>query len=183
MWTENVIKKTCNQSEEATFKSVDAEIEKLDKTARASAFQQDCLKLTRDCAQLAQLFKSETQHERAKKLQKVTHLKNQNAIGAAAVSNYMSKNIRFVGGRVGEIETAMDEAGLLSLTDRRQGVSTVLQKRHLPMSPSQLFCLKYSSHSSVLSEGIECKAHRTLTLHQLVPNVNVLLEPCLAVRQ
>ena len=117
--------KTCKENEEATFKSVDDEIEKLDRTARASAFQQDCLKLTRDCAQLAQLFKSETQHERAKKLQRVTHLKNQNGIGAAAVSNYMTKNIRFVGGRVGELETAMDEAGLLPLTDIRQSVETI----------------------------------------------------------
>lgn len=110
LWTENVEKKTAEI--ENSFAAVDTKIEQLDRDARDSAFRQDCLKLTRDCAQLSLLYKQETKHERALRIQKVTHLKQQNVQGANFIRQFMSLNMRHVAGRTGELESAIDEASL-----------------------------------------------------------------------
>ena len=113
-WTENMIVK--NVPAEEGFVSVDAEITKLDKNAREASFRQDCLKLTRDCAQLAVLYKTEAKHQRAERLHKVSHLKEQNTLGANYIRQFMSRNTRFLAGRLAEQETAMDEADSCQLT-------------------------------------------------------------------
>eukprot|EP00438_Fugacium_kawagutii_P036303 Skav214225 [mRNA] locus=scaffold856:87145:101073:+ [translate_table: standard] len=107
-WTDNVIKKA--SPVEDSFQAVDDQLVQLDKDARASAFRQDTLKLTRDCAQLAQLYKAEANHERSMRIQKVSHLKAQNLAGATYIKKFMSKNARHVAGRTGELEAAADEA-------------------------------------------------------------------------
>ncbi|CAL1149068.1 unnamed protein product, partial [Cladocopium goreaui] len=107
MWTENVCKKA--PPPEVSFQAVDDEISKLDKDARESAFRQDVLKLTRDCAQLGMLYKSMVNHEKAVRIQKVTHLKQQNTIGANFIRRFMSLNMKHVAGRLGELEAATDE--------------------------------------------------------------------------
>jgi hypothetical protein len=88
LWTENVTKKPAPA--EVSFQLVDDEIDKLDKDARESAFRQDCLKLARDCAQLALIYKQLSNHDRAARLQKVTHLKQQNTVGADYVRKFMA---------------------------------------------------------------------------------------------
>eukprot|EP00438_Fugacium_kawagutii_P008727 Skav234438 [mRNA] locus=scaffold1999:32329:32733:- [translate_table: standard] len=108
VWNDNVIKKA--SPVEDSFQAVDDQLVKLDKDARASAFRQDTLKLTRDCAQLGQLYKAEANHERAVRIQKVSHLKAQNLAGATYIKKFMSKNARHVAGRTGELEAAADEA-------------------------------------------------------------------------
>ena len=108
LWTENVTRKSAPT--EVSFQLVDDQIEKLDKDARESAFRQDCLKLTRDCAQLALIYKQVSNHERASRLHKVTHLKQQNTVGADYVRKFMNLNMKHVGGRMGELEAALDEA-------------------------------------------------------------------------
>ena len=110
MWTENVCKKA--PPPEVSFQAVDDEISKLDKDARESACRQDVLKLTRDCAQLGMLYKSMVNHEKAVRIQKVTHLKQQNTIGANFIRKFMSLNMKHVAGRLGELEAATDEARL-----------------------------------------------------------------------
>ena len=111
LWTENVTKKPAPA--EVSFQLVDDEIDKLDKDARESAFRQDCLKLARDCAQLALIYKQLSNHDWAARLQKVTHLKQQNTVGADYVRKFMALNMKHVGGRSGELEGAMDEARCL----------------------------------------------------------------------
>ena len=110
MWTENVTKKA--PPPEVSFQAVDDQISQLDKDARESAFRQDVLKLTRDCAQLGLLYKSMVNHEKAERIQKVTHLKQQNTIGANFIRKFMSLNMKHVAGRIGELESAIDEARL-----------------------------------------------------------------------
>jgi len=110
VWAENVSWGVVKEEGAAAFEAVDAELSRLDKHARRAAFDQDSLKLTRDSAQLALLYKAEAKHERAAHLQKVTHIKCQNSIGASIISKFMSRNVRHVSGRIGEIEHAIDEA-------------------------------------------------------------------------
>ncbi len=110
VWAENVAVPVKDEGGATAFEAVDKELQRLDRHARRSAFEQDCLKLTRDSAMLAQLYKSESKHERACQLAKVTHIKNQNGVGASIVSRFMSRNVRHLTGRLGEIEHAIDEA-------------------------------------------------------------------------
>ena len=110
VWSEHVSRVVVKDEGVSAFAAVDAALCKLDKHARKAAFDQDCLKLTRDSAQLAQLYKCEAKHGRSVHLQKVTHIKSQNSIGAAAISKYMSRNVRHCGGRTTELEHAIDEA-------------------------------------------------------------------------
>lgn len=136
LWTENLTKKSAPV--EASFQAVDAEISKLDRDARESAFRQDCLKLTRDCAQLAMILKQEISHEKAVRLQKVTHLKKQNTVGANCVSQFMQLNMRHVGGRTGELEGALDEAS-------RQKISKTHATGHFTLHP----CLAMLSYGCI----------------------------------
>lgn len=108
LWNENVVK--IATTVEDSFQAVDNQLVQLDKDARASAFRQDALKLTRDCAQLAQLYQAEAKHERSMRIQKVSHIKAQNQTGANYIKKFMSKNARHVAGRPGELESAADEA-------------------------------------------------------------------------
>lgn len=109
LWSEN-LPAMINECPEKSFVAVDEEINKLDNNARDAHFRQDCLKLTRDCATLGLLYKSEAKHERAVKVQKVSHLKAQNTTGANFIKGFMCANHKHVAGRVGELEAAMDEA-------------------------------------------------------------------------
>ena len=95
---------------EVSFAAVDDELKQLDSAARESSFKQDCLKLTRDCATLGQIYKQEVNHAKAVRLQKVTHLKQQNLHGADYIQKFMKRNVRHVSGRCGELEAALDEA-------------------------------------------------------------------------
>jgi hypothetical protein len=92
------------------FAVVDDKLESMSKDARKTAFQQDCLKLTRDVAQLGVLYQEQTQSERSNRLQKVLHLKHQNNLGASSISKFMELNMRCVAGRPGELEAAADKA-------------------------------------------------------------------------
>ena len=95
---------------DVSFQSVDDELKELDSTAKASSFKQDCLKLARDCATLGQIYKQEVNHAKSVRIQKVTHLKQQNLLGADFIQKFMKMNVRHVSGRSGEMESAVDEA-------------------------------------------------------------------------
>lgn len=74
------------------------------------SFDQDCLKLTRDVAQLGLLYREETKNARSQRLQRVLHLKHQNRVGGNTISKFMDMNIRCVGGRPAELEAAAEKA-------------------------------------------------------------------------
>lgn len=93
------------------FATVDDKLEELSKDARRMAYEQDCLKLTRDVAQLGCLYQEEVKSERSDKMKKVLHLKHQNRLGASSINHFMDLNLRFVAGRMGELEAAADKAG------------------------------------------------------------------------
>ncbi|CAK9059815.1 unnamed protein product [Durusdinium trenchii] len=126
LWSEN-LPAMINECPEKSFVAVDEEINKLDNNARDAHFRQDCLKLTRDCATLGLLYKSEAKHERAVKVQKVSHLKAQNTTGANFIKGFMCANHKHVAGRVGELEAAMDEfvSALLKLERFKKGALIV----------------------------------------------------------
>ncbi|CAK9101499.1 unnamed protein product [Durusdinium trenchii] len=93
----------------AQFATVDGKLEELSKDARKMVFDQDCLKLTRDVAQLGCLYQAEVKSERSNRVQRVLHLKHQNRVGASAVKQFMDLNLHCVTGRPGELEAAADK--------------------------------------------------------------------------
>ena len=110
-------------------------MEDLSLGARKASFQKDCLRLTRDVAQLGLIYQAEAKNERANRAQRVLHMKNQNRVGATAIAQFMDYNIHICAGRPGELEVAADKAGsvvsqmyckLLALkkTDMSMGVCT-----------------------------------------------------------
>ena len=93
------------------FAEVDDTLDAMQKDARKTAFQQDCLKLTRDVAQLGVLYQEQAKSDRSNRLQRVLHLKHQNQVGASTISKFMEMNMRCVAGKPGELEIAADKAG------------------------------------------------------------------------
>ena len=92
------------------FATVDEKLDVLTKDSHKMSFDQDCLKLTRDVAQLGCLYQEETKNSRSNRLQRVLHLKHQNRVGATTISKFMDLNIRLVGGRNNEQEAAAEKA-------------------------------------------------------------------------
>ena len=90
-------------------------MEDLSLGARKASFQKDCLRLTRDVAQLGLIYQAEAKNERANRAQRVLHMKNQNRVGATAIAQFMDYNIHICAGRPGELEVAADKAHQLCL--------------------------------------------------------------------
>lgn len=62
------------------------------------SFEADALSLARDAAQLAALRKEVEGSERLERLAKVQHLRSENKIGSAVISDFMFKRCRHTGG-------------------------------------------------------------------------------------
>ncbi|CAK9000312.1 Midasin (Dynein-related AAA-ATPase MDN1) (MIDAS-containing protein) [Durusdinium trenchii] len=92
-----------------TFDLVDQRLETMSKDSRKMAFDADCLKLTRDVAQLGRLYDEEAKNARSNRLQRVLHLKHQNCLGGKVVSSYMDMNMRCVSGKNPDLETAAEK--------------------------------------------------------------------------
>ena len=90
LWTENVTKHgntPGNQLVEA-----DQKIETLQVTQNKLQFDADALTLARDASLLANLYKQQMKSERAQRLAKVMHIKQQNQIGSGIVVQHMEKD-------------------------------------------------------------------------------------------
>ena len=73
--------------------TVDAQVSVLTQESRKAQFEADCLALARDLAQVGSMCKVMEKSERAKHQEKVLHMRNQNKIGAAVVSEFMMNNL------------------------------------------------------------------------------------------
>ena len=109
LWTDHI---PTPAEAESPFRAVDDHMEKLNADARKVSWETDCLKLTRDAAQLGRLYEAECKSERSRRLQKIVHLKEQNVQGAQIISNFMKHNLHMVAGRMGELEFAADQVHL-----------------------------------------------------------------------
>lgn len=73
--------------------TIDEQVSVLAQESRKAQYEADTLALARDLAQITSFYKEVDRGERAKRLEKVNHLRAQNTIGAAIVSEYMSNNL------------------------------------------------------------------------------------------
>ena len=74
------------------------------------AFEADALALARDASMLGSLYQQECKTERASRIAKVLHLKQENALGSTIVSNYMAEQCKHVYSPTKELLPHIDEA-------------------------------------------------------------------------
>lgn len=72
---------------------VDAQVSVLTKESRQAQWDADKLALARDLAQIGSLYKQHEKNEKGKRLERIGHIRSQNTIGAAIISEYMDNNM------------------------------------------------------------------------------------------
>ncbi|CAK9091398.1 unnamed protein product [Durusdinium trenchii] len=103
-WRENLPQCQKMDVVEGQLAKADGEIEKMQKDHNKLLFEADSLALARDASQLASLYRQQQQGERANRLAKVAHLKEQNSIGASCISTYMAEKSKHVAGPLSDLK-------------------------------------------------------------------------------
>ena len=89
MWLDHLPE--AQKADESTMVHADGKIDQLMKDQEKMQFEADSLALARDASALAHLYKEEQSSERAERMAKVMHLKQQNNIGSNIVMQHMAK--------------------------------------------------------------------------------------------
>lgn len=71
----------------------DAQMSVLDRDARKAQYDADCLALARDLAQVGSIYQQLEKNERGRRHERITHMRNQNVIGAAIINEFMMNNL------------------------------------------------------------------------------------------
>lgn len=108
MWADNVSKEILPSHDQLC--EADGKIEELQLQQNKMQYDADALSLARDAAQLAKLYQQEKKCERSERLQKVTHLKQENQIGSGLVMQHMNKYCRHLAGPVSDMTDEIVQA-------------------------------------------------------------------------
>ena len=108
LWQEYAPQK---KTEEKAFTQIGSKLSQLDQDSRKIQWERDTLSLARDAATLGQLFQAESKSDRARKSNRLLHVKAQNRLGANLVSAFPEKNAIFRAGNQGQLEGELDKAG------------------------------------------------------------------------
>ena len=108
MWADNVPNVSINATSQIA--QADSQIEKLGKETRKTMWETDTMKLARDVAVLGRLYADTVKSDSAKRLRRITHLKQQNVLGSNLVTNWMEETCRFVGGIQKDLESSLNKA-------------------------------------------------------------------------
>ena len=110
MWFENLPKKMCPDPSTDHLSKADGKIEELQLQQSKMQFDADALSLARDAAQIAALYQKEMKNERANRLAKVMHLKQENQMGSNLVMQHMKKNCNHIAGPVSDLTDEVVQA-------------------------------------------------------------------------
>lgn len=94
----------------ANLQQADGKIQKLHLDQSKLQFQAGCLSLARDASQLASLHAAEMNSERASRMAKVAHLKQENQIGSGIVTSHMVQRCAVASGPMSVLKPAVQEA-------------------------------------------------------------------------
>lgn len=89
MWIENM-PTSSKPLGESQLQLADGKINQLVVNQTKLQFEADALSLARDASQLANLYNAEMQSERSTRMARIMHLKQENQIGSAIVTNHMA---------------------------------------------------------------------------------------------
>ena len=109
MWSENLPANTV-APHDSQLVGCDHQIDELTLNQHRLAFEADSLALARDAAQLARLFGEEAKTERAARVAKVCHLRQENQIGSSLVAKHMSQVCQHLCGPIGDLTVKLHQA-------------------------------------------------------------------------
>ena len=109
IWVENLPSAKTSSGQDQLAQA-DSKIESLQQSQNKLQFDADALSLARDASMIASLYKQHMKSERANRLARVMHIKQQNAIGSAIVCQYMQKHCKHVAGPVTSLTSELDKA-------------------------------------------------------------------------
>lgn len=110
MWTENAPAQKQDVQNDNAIGDAEKKLQEIDNARSTSAWEGDTLKLVRDAAMCAKLMKAAQNNERTSRLAKITHLKEQNRVGASIVATYAKQQCHHVPLTCCEAETQLAEA-------------------------------------------------------------------------
>ena len=91
MWTENAPEKEAEDKENQALGDAEKKIQALDQNRCNAAWEANTLKLCRDASMCARVLQAAVSNEKTRRLMKVTHLREQNSIGAQLVTKFAEK--------------------------------------------------------------------------------------------
>eukprot|EP00435_Cladocopium_sp_Y103_P055314 s10_g18.t1 len=119
MWSENSPEKKQADSVDTALGAADQKISDLEMERSGAAWQADTLKLAKDAAMCAKLLQAASSNEKTDRLAKITHIKEQNRIGAAVITKFSEKNCRHVALASGDAEGQLSQACCLKNGSRK----------------------------------------------------------------
>ncbi len=106
MWQESLPESADGQAVDLAERAV----EKLDARSREASWQADSLKLARDGTVAAKLLQHVDRDQRAARLSKITHLREQNMFGANIVADFCERSCKFVTPLAADLDMQLVEA-------------------------------------------------------------------------
>lgn len=90
--------------------ATDQKISELETSRSDAAWESDTLKLAKDAALCAKLLRQASSNQKTDRLAKITHIKEQNRIGAGIITSFCEKNCRHVSLASGEADGNLSQA-------------------------------------------------------------------------
>lgn len=107
MWVEH--HPTAKASEEGS-QLVDQKLDKMVLESNKLQYEADALSLARDASQLARLFQADQNSERAARIAKICHLRQENQIGSNLAAQFMAKHCHHRAGPVADLHEELFKA-------------------------------------------------------------------------
>lgn len=113
MWVENLPKEQAGV--DAALVEADQKIDSLEATTQKLHFDADALSLARDAAQLSRLYAETSKSERAARVARVCHLRQENQIGSNLVAKHMQANCNHRSAPVADLHTEVSKVRFVNL--------------------------------------------------------------------
>ena len=117
------------KEDESTLVKADGALDKMHSDHNRLLFDADSLALARDATQLAGLYRQQAQGERAQRLAKVAHLKQQNAIGGSICTKFMEERSKHIAGPLSDLKDAIGKDTRVKLANEHQTKPNQTQTR------------------------------------------------------
>ncbi len=114
MWSENSPEKKEAMIVDSAMGVTEDQISKLETHRSDAAWQSDTLKLAKDAAMCAKLLQAANSNERTDRLAKITHIKEQNRVGANLIAKFSQQNCYHVTTSCSEADGQLSQATLTS---------------------------------------------------------------------
>lgn len=113
MWSENAPAKNSQEAVDSALGEAELKIQGLEATRDKTAWDGDTLKLCRDATMCAKLVQAAMSNERTQRQVKITHLKEQNNIGASIVAKFARKQCHHVSTSCSEADAQLSQASFV----------------------------------------------------------------------